>query len=358
MNKIKFALIGLGWRAEYFVRVAKHLSDVFELTTVYARNVEKGLAFSKKFNIPVVNSLDELINTNPDYVILCVSAGSNAECIKMLFEKNLPILCETPPALNLKDLKNLWEVYKKYDGKIQITEQYFLHPLYNAWSNVISSGKLGEIQNMSFSAIHGYHAVSIIRKYLNTAFQNCKIIGCGHDFKVTKTFSREGITTDGEIMDYKRQRLTLEFENGKTAFLDFSPIMYHSFIRARHLTVEGTRGEIDDLEIRYLNSENEPILDTLIRRDIGVYNIQDWEHYGIMLGSEYVYKNPFKNARLNDDEIAVATCMLKMYDYVKSDIPFYGLDEAMQDAYISFKMQEALENSYVEVSTTTQPWAE
>ena len=70
-----------------------------------------------------------------------------------------------------------------------------------------------------------------------------------------------------------------------------------------------------------------------------------------------IYKNPFKNARFNDDEIAVATCMMKMGEYVKTGQEFYSLREALQDMYISLKMDEALANPNKEIRTETQIWA-
>ena len=46
-----------------------------------------------------------------------------------------------------------------------------------------------------------------------------------------------------------------------------------------------------------------------------------------------VRKTPFPNARLNDDEIAVATCMLKMKEYLDTGTDFYSLQDALQDMY-------------------------
>ncbi len=48
-NRIRFGLIGSGWRAEFFVRIAKAIPDVFELTAVLIRDAEKGRIFAEQF---------------------------------------------------------------------------------------------------------------------------------------------------------------------------------------------------------------------------------------------------------------------------------------------------------------------
>ncbi len=358
MSKIRFGLIGSGWRAEFYIRIAKHVPELFELSAVLIRDKEKGEAFAKKFGVKVVQSLDELLETNPLYVVLSIKRGIVSDYLQTLFQKNIPVLCETPPGETVEALEKVWNDAKKNDAKIQIAEQYFAQPLYAAWGKAISDGKIGEVQNINISSLHGYHGISIIRQYLDTAFMNCKITGKRYVFKLTETFGRGGMVFDGEIVDSRRDRLTIEYENGKVAYFDFSdPAQYHSFIRTRQLNVQGTRGEIDDLVIRYLSQTNIPVTQELVRKDMGIYNNQEWAHYGIMLGEEFLYKNPFEYARLNDDEIAVATCMLKMNEYLESGKGFYSLEEALQDMYLSLKMDEALENPYQTIETTTQIWA-
>lgn len=184
-----------------------------------------------------------------------------------------------------------------------------------------------EVGNINISSLHGYHGTSIMRKFLNVGFENCVIYGKRFSFDVTDTYGREGMLFDGEIFSCRRDRLTLEFDNGKVAFFDFSdPAQYHSFIRTRQLTVQGIRGEIDDLTVRYLTPENVPVKQELNRIDIGRYSNQEWSHFALMLGEEFVYKTPFKHARLNDVEIAVATGMSLMGEYLSTGKGFYSLE--------------------------------
>ena len=61
MSKIRFGLIGSGWRAEFYIRIAKALPEMFDLAAVMIRSKEKGEAFSAKFGVKVVNTLDELV---------------------------------------------------------------------------------------------------------------------------------------------------------------------------------------------------------------------------------------------------------------------------------------------------------
>lgn len=358
MNKIKFALIGSGWRAEFYIRIAKLIPDRFQLTEVLIRDKEKGEQFAQKFGVKVVNTLDELLSSNPDYVVLSIKRGIVTDYLLDLIKKGIPVLCETPPGETVESLEQLWQQCVQHNAKVQVAEQYFLQPLYSAWLKVIQDGKLGELSNINISSLHGYHGVSMIRKMLGLSYENCTIIGKRFSFEVTDTIGREGMTFEGNISSYKRDRLTMEFENGKVAFFDFSdPAQYHSFIRTRQLTVQGVRGEIDDLTVRYLTSDNVSVTQELNRIDLGRYNNQEWSHLGIMLGEEFLYKNPFVNARLNDDEIAVASCMLKMGEYVRSGQSFYSMEEALQDTYISLMMEEALQQPDQQIVTSTQAWA-
>ena len=44
MGKIRYGVIGSGWRAEFYIRIAKAVPDKFEFTAVLIRDKEKGLS--------------------------------------------------------------------------------------------------------------------------------------------------------------------------------------------------------------------------------------------------------------------------------------------------------------------------
>lgn len=359
MRKIRFALIGSGWRAEFYIRIAKALPKFFDLCAVMIRNPEKGRSFSVLHELDVVNNLKDLLATSPDFVVLSVARGKTITLLKELLTQSVPVLCETPPAETTEELNELWLEYKNRKGKIQVAEQYFLQPLYAAWENVIRRGLLGTVQNISISSLHGYHGISIIRKFLNIGFRNCTVFGKRYQFSVVETINREGLVPNGDLKIYRRDRLTLEFENAKTAFFDFSdPAQYHSLIRTRQLTIQGERGEIDDLCIRYISSKNIPVIQDLRRVDFGPYNNQEWSHYGLFLGEELLYRSPVFGARLNDDEIAVASCLLGMDEYIKDGKEFYSLKEALQDTYLSIIMEQAVNQNNEKIQTTNQSWTQ
>lgn len=122
MEKIRFGLIGSGWRSEFFVRIAKAIPDLFELTSVLVRDKERGVEFSKKFDVPVVQNIDELEKTNMDYVVLCTKREAVFDYLKDLYARNIPVLCETPPSDEEKVLEEIWNYTQEHYGKIQVIE--------------------------------------------------------------------------------------------------------------------------------------------------------------------------------------------------------------------------------------------
>ncbi|MEI8093055.1 MAG: Gfo/Idh/MocA family oxidoreductase, partial [Spirochaetales bacterium] len=290
-----------------------------------------------------------------DFAVVSVKRGAVTDVVRQLRQRDIAVLCETPPAESLEDLKALWAEQGGAGVRFQVAEQYFLQPLYAAWLEAIRLGLLGAISNVNLSAVHGYHASSLIRRLLGLRFPSFVVSGKVFRFPLTNTGSRAGLDVSGTVGEAVRHRLEMTFDNGQVAFIDFSGSQYHSTIRTRQLTVQGSRGEIDDLTVRYLGTDNRAITQVLERIDRGVYNNTDWSHDRLMLGGICLYATPLAGARLNDDELAVATCLLEMARSLTDGKPFYGLADALEDASWALLWDEALAKSTPVVSVP-QPW--
>lgn len=356
MEKIKIGIIGGGWRAAFYTRIARLVPDRFEVTRVYMRDPEKAAAYAAHFGVATTQDWRQACE-GADYVILCVKRDAMLPFLEKLFEAGIPILCETPPAQTLAEFHHLWAMYQKYCPHINIAEQYFLQPYHQSVLQIISDGLLGDVHSVNISMMHAYHGVSMLRRYLGIRFENCVVTGKRYTVPTMRSCDRTGMIHTGEIRDCIRKLLTLDFENGRTALFDFDSEQYFSYIRSRHLCVSGVRGEVYDMDIRYMGEGFSPVHSTLRRIDLGRdSNLEGFGHRGIMLDGKFVYRNPFEYARLNDDEIAIAGCMDRMYRSLHGEPDFYPLEQALQDCYLALIMEQALDIC-APVVTQRQVWA-
>nr|WP_243151690.1 Gfo/Idh/MocA family oxidoreductase [Anaerotruncus colihominis] len=357
VEKIRIGIIGGGWRTEFFTRIAHYVPKRFEIVRVYMRNAEKARAFTQKFNIPTTQNLPELFSSGLDYVILSVTRGAVYPFLERLFEAGIPVLCETPPAETLGELNALWTLKQKHNAKINVAEQYFLQPYHQSVLRLISDGLIGEVNSVNLSMMHQYHGMNMIRRYLGIDMENCVVRGRRYTAPTMRSCDRPGMEYTGEVRDCTREVLTLEFENGKHALFDFDNEQYFSYIRSRHLCVSGVRGEVYDTDVRYMDTQFSPVHSRLQRVDLGVYsNLEGYSHRGITLDGKFLYRNPYEYARLNDDEIAIAGCMEKMYRSLNGEPDFYPLEQSLQDSYLALAMTAALDSGEP-FATTSQSWA-
>ena len=120
--------------------------------------------------------------------------------------------------------------------------------------------------------------------------------------------------------------------------------------------MKGVRGEINNSDIKYLKDYRTPVELELKRINAGEEgNMEGYHLKGVQAGGEWMYTNPFIPASLSDDEIAVASCLLKMDGYVRGEPGFYGLAEASQDAYLALMIDKAISSGEKLVSES-QPW--
>lgn len=350
MKKRRYIVIGYGWRADFYIRIAEMLPDLFEVAARVVRTQERARTLPD-----ATADLEKALRTAPDFAVLCVPRQAAGEYLRRLAELEIPVLCETPPAEDIDGLNRLWKLAEKKKMKIQVAEQYIFWPMYEAMMQIIADGVIGEVQMAMLSAVHGYHATNLFRRLLGIGFENCSIHGEAFKTCFVKTEDRVGFDHSGEMIRTQRDIATLEFENGKTAIYDFMGEQYNSVIRTRRLNIQGTRGEINDFTVRFLNERNEGMEGKIRRVDRGVLGNSGWYHLGMQFQDRFVYENPLSGVRMNDDELAVTQCLIKMGAYLDSGKEFSPLKDALQDTYISFVMEQAIAQGRT-IRTENQNW--
>ena len=321
---IRFAVIGSGWRSLFYVRIARALPDMFELTALLCRGQEKADRIQKEYGIHTTTSEDEIIASKPDFVVSAVNKSSMSDVVRYWAAKGIPVLSETPAGLDIDTLKAIRQDVEN-GARIQVAEQYFLYPSIKAVIDECKSGTIGEPVSLTISAMHDYHAASVIRRMLDTGLEDVTVTGKTFSMKVTDTRTRYEVLTEGRVVEKEEKHLIMEYADGKTAFYDFMSDQYRSPIRNRYINLRGTRGEIINDTVYYLDKDN---LAACKKLDI---------------------TNPYGYAGLSEDEAAITGILLGMKEYVDKGKEVYPMNEALYDAYMGILMCEAGKPGYKQV---------
>jgi predicted dehydrogenase len=354
-SRIEFAIIGGGWRAEFFLRIAQALPDRFHVTGVVTRKADRAQRLNSLFNIDAFQTPQELIDSRrPMFVVTSVPRQVNPDLVEQMAAAGLPVLSETPPAGTVERMNQLYEKVGR-NGRVQVAEQFHLQPHHHARIAFVRSGKLGRIWHAQVSAGHGYHGISLIRRYLGVGFDNAKINGQSFKSRLVAGPGRGGAPKEESVRDSWQSMIFFNF-GGPVGVLDFSDDQYFSWIRGQRLLVRGERGEIIDHRATYLKDFRTPLdvtFDRLVAGQNG--NLEGSYLKGIQAGEEWIYRNPLAPARLSDEEIAIGECLLRMAAYVEGGESFYSLAEACQDTYLDLLSQQAVRTGEP-VESAAQAW--
>ncbi|MBR0030763.1 MAG: Gfo/Idh/MocA family oxidoreductase [Treponema sp.] len=325
-EKARFVIIGSGWRASFYVRIAKALPERFELLYMLCRSAEKAEKISKDLGIPTTTRIQDCVDAKPDFVVVAVTKSSMTDVSLEWLDRGFFVLAETPAALSFETIKKLKNLGEK-GNRLIVAEQYRLYPENAAILSVLENGLIGEATALNISIAHEYHAASLIRAFLKIPTDmKFSVRAKTYEFPTTETLTRYEHFTDGRIASKKRTVATFEFKNGKVAFYDFDSEQYRSPIRKNTLKIQGVRGEIIGRKVYYLDEKNEG-------REGEISFETAW---GVR---EFTEKN------FSHDEMAIASLMQKMYSYVqgKAANP-YPLEEAVQDSFMAILMQKSIES--------------
>lgn len=314
---IKYGIIGAGWRSEFYLRIAALVPEKFTVSGIYIRNEYKRQEFSKKYNAPIFNNLNDLLKTDFDFIVSCVNMDSINETAQMLADKGIAVLTETPVSTdNLK-------------GEIQVAEQFHFMPRNQAYKRIIDSGILGEVHQVELSCCHYYHSSSLIRFFLDIKDEVPTKTAVVLPHKMNQYNQRSGYIKPIEVIS-EQKIIILDFGD-KTAIHNFIRKQYFSDIRASRILIRGTNGEISNNTCTYLK-DGLPHSFEIKRNCFGIEeNLDGFSLFNITGNGEVLYENPFKGSRLSDEEIAIATCLLKMKEYCINGTEFYSTVDAFYD---------------------------
>ena len=353
---VRFGIVGSGWRAGFFLRAARALQGQVEVAGLVARSPQRAAGLAAAFHVPLYPSISEMIAAEaPDFVVTSVSWSANPGVVRQLVEQGMPVLSETPPAGTVAEMQALWALQEE-GARIQVAEQYWRQPHHAARLAFAHSGRLGRVSQVQVSAAHGYHGISLMRRFLGIGGEPATVSARRFVSPIVQGPSRQGPPSAEKLTDSDQLLAFFDFGD-RLGALDFSGDQYFSWIRGQRLLVRGERGEIIDDRAVYLYDHRTPLQVVFSRHSAGPDgNLEGNYLKGIQAGERWWYRNPVIPAALSDDEIAIADLLLRMADYVHGGDPVYSLADACQDRYLDILAAQAAQNGQP-IRAQSQPWS-
>ncbi len=353
-----FALVGSGFRALAYLRVAAALPDRLRATAVLSRNPAGAAVRLARFGVPVVGSLAELAGpARPDFVLTSVTSAVNPGLLVQLVESGHAVLSETPPASDEAALLALWAAVGA-GGRVQVAEQYRDQPMNAARLQLVRDGVLGTPTSAQVSITQLYHAVSLLRGALGVGFADAEVRAVAARSPLMNPVTRAGWTGDREPLQQLTTWATLDFGSAVGVY-DFTETQTRNPLRASRFLIRGSHGELSEEQVRRLADPRTVLQAPIVRRQTGLhadFEVPDLDQ--ISFEGRVVYRNPYYGARLSDEEIALATMLERTGRWSRGVGPApYPLAEAAQDHLLGLAIGQAARTG-APVRTAAGPWAD
>ncbi|CAM4380964.1 Gfo/Idh/MocA family protein [Paenibacillus typhae] len=341
MNRpITFGIIGSGWRAEMYLKLAELLPQQFQVSGALIRNPAKYEHLIAKHKLTLFNSVEQLA-AESDFVVLAVSKSAAASLLMELAAVNIPVLAETPTASTPAEYELLRSLALS-SPRIQVAEQYPLLPHHQARTAYIRTGELGQIGHVQVSVAHGYHGISLIRKWLSVTGTACEITARRVELPIMD-FSYRGRAAEETLKMEQQDIAIMVFPSGQSAVLDFTRSQYFSPLRSNRVLIRGSHGEIrDNAIIRRLGPEETEYLDIMRVQSGQEGSLDSLGLRELRAGQHRLFRNPFAAAPLSDEEIGIGQALLNMAEFLHTGISSYSLADALTDVRLAFAVDEAI----------------
>lgn len=355
---LPFALVGHGWRADFFLRVAAALPERFRCTGVVTRGEAAGAGVERAWGVPTHRSVGALLAAGePLAVVTSVPWAATPDVVRELVAHDVAVLAETPPAPDAAGLRALWRDVGA-SGLVQVAEQNPFLPVLAALGQLVGDGVLGAPTSAWLSWTHGYHAVAVLRRLLHAGAGPVTVRAATAEGLLVQGPDRTGRPAAPMQVPAQHTVATLGFGTG-TGTYDFTDGQWFHPLRRRHVVVRGSRGEVTGTSVTWADDDGRVLDAPLVRRQTGLDgDLEGADLDTVSWAGRVLYTNPYRGSRLADEEIAVATLLERTLRWRRGEgDPPYPLAEGCQDQLLALAIDEAAAGTGRPVTTGREPWA-
>lgn len=355
-SPIRFAIVGAGWRSEFYLRLARTLPEHFQVVAVVTHSDASTARIQDAWDVPIVRTLKELIPLAPEFVIAAVSWQAMPQVTTDLCDLGLSVVAETPPAPDAAGLYALWEKLGP-QNKVQVAEQYYLMPGHTARLAIAQQGTIGVPTAVQIHSTHLYHAVSLTRAYLGVTFDEVTVNARTFEAPQLDPLAFDGWIENPQPEPRTTTIATLDFGDGRMGLYDFVQNQWWNPLLSRRIVIRGSLGEIADNSVTRFTHDG-PITSEIAYRRTGIdMNLEGNDIVHASFDGKVIYLNPWVGSRLSEDDIAVASLIDAMGQWVRGLGPEpYPLAQACQDHLIGLAIEESARKGK-EIRVVASPWA-
>ena len=176
VDKKNVLIIGCGSIGSRYLRLLSELN--FQVSCYDKEKINISPSIN---NVNFFNTIEDSIDSNPDFIIISTPPSAHLSCLRMAIRSKAKILLEKPLASTKEDSKVILEIAKKNKGRIWCVANMRYHPAFKTIEKNFKN--LGKIY---YATSHFSHKLSQMRKLGTNVFAAKKneggiILDCVHD---------------------------------------------------------------------------------------------------------------------------------------------------------------------------------
>jgi predicted dehydrogenase len=344
LDKLKVAVVGAGRRAAgSWLPTIDAMHDQLELVAVCNGGAPRGEEQAKKYSVIWYTDIEKMLDAEkPDFVAMAINPSQTHLVAKAALERGISVVTETPVASAVADADMLISLAKEKDAHLEVAENLYRMPSERIKRELILNGVFGRIlRGHNNSRTHNYHAVSLVRSYIGFDVPITKVIGVQGQFGVQKHQYR-GSTVDGE----RSRHAIFLFENGALGFSHFTSLTFGSPLRGVTSTeFYGERGMAVGDQLFILEDEKTKRPINIQRMTCNADGMEVLDKFVADTDPEIIWDNPFKNYKLSDGMITIASELASIMKSVREGVePEYGALNGRIDRQIDLAITESHNN--------------
>jgi predicted dehydrogenase len=324
------------------------MDDQLNLLAVCNTGAQRGEEQAKKYGVNCYTDVQKMLDKEkPDFVAIIINPAQTHVVAKAVLERGISMITETPVASTLEDADMLIELAKEKGAHLEVAENLYRMPSERIKRELILNGVFGKVwRGHNNSRTHNYHAVSLVRSYIGFDVPIKRVIGVEGQNPVQPHEYR------GSSADTERSRHAIFFfENGALGFSHFTSLTFGSPLRGVNSTeFYGEKGMAvgEQLFVLKDGQTRHPI--NISRVTCNVDGMEVLDKFVADTEPEVVWENPFRNYKLSDGMITIASELASIMKAVREDVePEYGAVNGRIDRQMDLAISESQRNGNVPV---------